>query len=429
MMKNKTSATKAGLANMVLLAIYVSIIGSMAILRLGRMTTVATGETSKSSLSSGDVDNSRSKRSSENGTSSQENGFLKSFRRAMESDDVKAEKGFVPFLLQDGKLLCRRAHRDQIRVSGRGRSITEMIRIGLELYKRENWSLGVRNELPLLLLNVDSNGCSNRNKLDHMSFPRLTWSYPSPKYGTGWCHAIPVPTYHAWVNNIRQHKSRASWRVTFASQSEQYPWSSKLNKAVWRGSTTYNGHYKGLPLDKTPRGSLVRLSMERPDLVDAGFHKLIQQYISQEEELSNQTILTERMHFDDQMNYRAIFDVDGNNWSGRFPSLLCTNSVIIKIDPDYIEYFHHELEPMRHFVPASLENITQVAAYVVDKKNDDEMKRIVASAHAWCLEKMTVGGAARDFMKQLERYNVALDAYLQQHVGNVTVPVQDLIEC
>ena len=34
------------------------------------------------------------------------------------------------------------------------------------------------------------------------------------------------------------------------------------------------------------------------------------------------------MPFEAQMAYRAIIDIDGNNWSSRFASLLCMNSVI-----------------------------------------------------------------------------------------------------
>lgn len=190
-------------------------------------------------------------------------------------------------------------------------------------------------------------------------------------------------------------------------------------------------------MNETPRGKLVQKSMASPGVIDAGFVKLNQQYSSRETELSNQTILTERMHFDDQMKYKAILDIDGNNWSGRFPKLLCTNSVTIKIDPDYIEYFYHELETMKHYVPASLENVTQVAAYVLDETNEEEMKSIVQSANSWCKTKMTEKGIAKDFMMQLEKYEVEFDAYMQQHNmhNQSTTPlaldndVDDIVEC
>ncbi len=71
--------------------------------------------------------------------------------------------------------------------------------------------------------------------------------------------------------------------------------------------------------------------MHYPNLLDAGFVKLNQQYKNREEELRNQTVLTDRIEFNDQMRFKAILDIDGNNWSARFPKLLCTNSVVIKV--------------------------------------------------------------------------------------------------
>jgi len=100
---------------------------------------------------------------------------------------------------------------------------------------------------------------------------------------------------------------------------------------VWRGTSTYDFHYEGHDLSDTPRGRVVRLSMEHPNLIDAGFVRLAQQFENATFTEKNKTILTERMKFEDMMNYKAIIDVDGNDWSSRFPMLLCMNSVVIKV--------------------------------------------------------------------------------------------------
>jgi hypothetical protein len=34
--------------------------------------------------------------------------------------------------------------------------------------------------------------------------------------------------------------------------------------------------------------------------------------------------------------YAAILDIDGNSWSSRFCGLLCYNSVVLKVDPEYV---------------------------------------------------------------------------------------------
>ena len=59
--------------------------------------------------------------------------------------------------------------------------------------------------------------------------------------------------------------------------------------------------------------------------------------------------------------------------------LLCANSVVIKITPDFITSDYHELQPNVHYIPASLDNITQVVEYVLD--NDLEMRKVVHSAN------------------------------------------------
>ena len=48
-------------------------------------------------------------------------------------------------------------------------------------------------------------------------------------------------------------------------------------------------------------------------------------------ELRNLTIIAQKIPFDEQMTYKAIIDIDGNNWSSRFAGLLCTSSVVIKV--------------------------------------------------------------------------------------------------
>ena len=66
---------------------------------------------------------------------------------------------------------------------------------------------------------------------------------------------------------------------------------------------------------------------------------------------------------------------------------------------------------MVHYVPASLENITQVVAYVMNKENGDEMKSIVKSANSWCKGALSEEGLANGAIRQLEVYRKALDEY------------------
>jgi hypothetical protein len=88
----------------------------------------------------------------------------------------------------------------------------------------------------------------------------------------------------------------------------------------------------GAELNETPRGKLVQMSIRYPHLIDAAFVNFVNFFKDKKDKLRNQTnVAIKRMPFEEQMTYKAIIDIDGNNWSSRFASLLCTNSVVIKV--------------------------------------------------------------------------------------------------
>lgn len=116
--------------------------------------------------------------------------------------------------------------------------------------------------------------------------------------------------------------------------------------------------------------------------------------------------------------------------------LLCTNAVVIKVDPDYVDYWYEDLIPGIHYIPASLENMTEVAKYVVDPQNDEEMKSVVKAANSWCKRTLTEEVLIRDEMYQLEEYESALEAYdetnhwmNQWRALRTSGIINDLVEC
>lgn len=109
--------------------------------------------------------------------------------------------------------------------------------------------------------------------------------------------------------------------------------------------------------------------------------------------------------------YQAIIDIDGNNWSARFNNLLCSNSVVIKLQPDFIEQSHKELEPFVHFIPATIDNLTETVEYVFDGKNEPDMKQIVLHANEWCKASMTTRALATAAVASLDHYLELLSHY------------------
>lgn len=104
---------------------------------------------------------------------------------------------------------------------------------------------------------------------------------------------------------------------------------------------------------------------------------------------------------------------------------------MIKIDPDWTEYFYDDLEANVHFLPASLNNVTDVAAYATDEANEYKMKRIVKRANDWCRNTITRRSLMRDTLRQLGTYSEALQSTNDQwrKKWNEIRPGIDLVFC
>ena len=98
--------------------------------------------------------------------------------------------------------------------------------------------------------------------------------------------------------------------------------------------------------------------------------------------------------------------MDGNSWSARFGTLLCYNSVIVKVEPEYVDYFYHDLIPWKHYVPVKqdLSDLVKNAEYILDPENDASVREIVASANAWCSQRFTRKQLAYDMIDIWEAY-------------------------
>ena len=206
---------------------------------------------------------------------------------------------FVPLIFEDGKLLCRRKHKQQLS-RYRTRFFTQMVRLGLQ---REDYSsIDVKDGLPILVMEVDGNGCNIHYQRDDYGYPRLAWStLASAKFGN-YCQAIGMPSYETWAFYAhRSYPLEEHWEQTFHEDEKDYPWAKKLNKAVWRGSTTYESRYSESTLGETPRGRLVNKSMEHPDLIDAGFHKLVEKF-----RVEKQFTLAKKIDSRDMMQYKGL---------------------------------------------------------------------------------------------------------------------------
>jgi len=184
-----------------------------------------------------------------------------------------------------------------------------------------------------------------------------------------------------------------TWDSVFERQHKEYPWNNKVNEAVWRGSTTGAGYvypnWRDLPRAKLVLASKVNTNSSK---INAGFYKVVQRNSTEEQEIKDLGLLKESIPLKDFQKYKAVIDMDGNSWSSRFSFLLCMNSVVLKVQPDWSEYFFdHELSPYVHYLPIhkNLSNLEETISVVVNSENAALMKSIVHNANSWCKRKFT----------------------------------------
>lgn len=221
-------------------------------------------------------------------------------------------------------------------------------------------------------------------------------------------YAFPMPNY---MTIIDTQVSDENWRGVFEQFNQLYPWESKIRKVVWRGVLSEAEITKALT---SARWRVAKYVYEaKNDQFDVGLTGI-------------PSWLTEKIDFDLSQigefksginpmsafqQYAAILDMDGNSWSARFGTLLCYNSVVIKIEPKYFDYFYTELKPWTHFIPVKndLSDLQENVAWALDPQNEIAVKNIITSANQWCSQRIIPEELAIDLLDIFESYVRLLD--------------------
>lgn len=284
---------------------------------------------------------------------------------------------------------------------------------------------------PMLFWFGDYTECNYRNWKNKFSIPLYTnaasancnYSFPFVTYQTG-------------------RDSNINWTDVIPQQHERYPWKQKYNKVVWRGGLT--GKIVNAT-QKSPRWNMVQMvhdlqqdhdysykyknkSTETeittaqldPYVLDVAATRLPPRHKEWRPSLVHELGgLVDSMEMEDFQKYRGIIDIDGNSWSSRFGRLLCFNSVVLKVEPSWVDYFYfkngwdHEpkLQPWVHYIPikADLSDLLEMATFVADPENDEFLMKMVNEANTWCSQNMVRRRISIDILNIWERYIELLD--------------------
>ncbi|CAB9531064.1 KDEL motif-containing protein 1 [Seminavis robusta] len=153
------------------------------------------------------------------------------------------------------------------------------------------------------------------------------------------------------------------------------------NVINWRGSTT--GEWGTGPRFQMMRqygGTRVHPLTDNGVSVDFAFASQIQTPDGEEGSLMQDGYrFANKMWYRELQQNKYILDVDGNGFTGRFPGLLRSGSLIFK-SSHYREWYHGVMEPFQHYIPVNydLSDLVEKVAWAHD--HPDVVQQIVTAS-------------------------------------------------
>lgn len=185
----------------------------------------------------------------------------------------------------------------------------------------------------------------------------------SPIAFFSWCgspdtYDIILPTYEL-TESVLHAQGRILNDVlgVFGRQSTRF--SEKTNKLFWRGRDSHKARLK-----------LLQLAKNHEDLFNVSitnwffFREQMHEYgVDPQSSVTNQNYTT----LMDFFQYRYQLNLDGTVAAYRFPFLLSSNSLVIKQDSKYYEYFYAQLQQGKHYlsVDEDLDSLTNLVECLI----------------------------------------------------------------
>ncbi|KAJ7638350.1 glycosyl transferase family 90-domain-containing protein [Roridomyces roridus] len=151
-------------------------------------------------------------------------------------------------------------------------------------------------------------------------------------------------------------------------------WSDKISKLYWRGKTSggwiYDDNYHSFP-----RFRLMDIARSQGKLMNVKFSEfhdgLCTEHCNADKVKAEYHIVGDSSPREEVYNYKYLFDVDGNSFSGRYHGLLKSGSLVFK-STVFEEYFNDWLRPFVHYIPIlpDLSDLVEKLEWAVQHDNE-----------------------------------------------------------
>ncbi len=183
---------------------------------------------------------------------------------------------------------------------------------------------------------------------------------------------VLIPDFEAlgWRRQLRNSICRGNQAI---------PWEQKTAQAFWRGSTT-GGFFSDTAWSFFPRSTLVFLSLQYPDLIDARFTQGVQCTPKVAKLLESFSMLSQNVTEITHLQYKYLIDVDGNSCSyARCFWILLSNSLLIKQETANIQWYYGAMRPYEHYLPVK-EDLSDLIQKIIWAQEHDAEAKALAEA-------------------------------------------------
>lgn len=158
--------------------------------------------------------------------------------------------------------------------------------------------------------------------------------------------------------------------------SKRYPWENKLEKGFFRGASTGAFDPKDIFFGND-RVKAVVFSAFFPELLEADFTVIKQKPIAHLMKQLSKPIVP-FMPIESHFAYKYLLDIDGYSTTyARCRWILLSNSVLLKVSSDFIQWYYKALIPHKHYllVKNDLSDLKELFEWL---KAHDEEARLIA---------------------------------------------------
>lgn len=183
------------------------------------------------------------------------------------------------------------------------------------------------------------------------------------------------------------------------------PYSTKLPKGFWRGSTT-GGDYTVKNWETFPRSKACLFSSKNPELLDAKFTIVVgKDKTALEHSMKKAHILDTFVLTKDHLPYKFLIDIDGNSCTySRLHWILYSNSLCLKQNSEFEQWYYTGLKPYIHYIPfkEDMSDFSSIVAWTLNNESDCE--RIIYKAKDFVKKNLTIYSCLSFFYKSLLEY-------------------------